>query len=216
MGDTFREAGFDVVSLDIDPRTGADYHMDVLKWKYWETFERGEFDVVFCCPLCTEYSQALTTRTRDLKKADAIVRRAINVIKYLNPRMWLIENPRNGLLKSRRFMQGYGFVDLDYCQCASWGYKKPTRIWGGDYIREVRPVLCPGRSCQNALHKVRALGARRAPGWEPHENVDSRQRANTGDPYRPPVRLETGPRTGNQCGTRLKGTTIDGAKTRPG
>ena len=81
------------MSLDIDPKSGADIQVDVLKWKYWEAFEPGEFDVIFCCPPCTEYSQALTTRARDLKKADAIVRRALMMIKYLNPRMWFIENP---------------------------------------------------------------------------------------------------------------------------
>ena len=74
------------------------------------------------------------------------------MIKYLKPRMWFIENPRNGLLKSRRFMQGFGFVDLDYCQFASWGYKNQPGSGEGPHPK-VRPVLCPGRSCQNALHK---------------------------------------------------------------
>jgi hypothetical protein len=55
----------------------------------------------------------MTCRARDLDMAYAIVRRAIGIIGYYQPRMCFIENPRTGLLKSRDFMQLYGYVDVD-------------------------------------------------------------------------------------------------------
>ena len=43
----------------------------------------GEFDVIFAAVPCTEYSMALTTRPRDLPLADAVVRRTLEVISFL-------------------------------------------------------------------------------------------------------------------------------------
>ncbi len=56
-------------------------------------FAPGNFEVIVACPTCTEYSRVLTMRPRQLDDADALVRRALEIIEYLQPRMWVLENP---------------------------------------------------------------------------------------------------------------------------
>ena len=100
-------------------------------------------------PVCTEYSQALTTRPRRLHEGDALVLRAIEIIAYLAPRLWAIENPQTGLLKTRPFMQRLGFVDATYCLYGT-PFKKQTRFWT-NMLRTLR-----------ARQPLRGLGERQA------------------------------------------------------
>ena len=97
---------------------------------------------------CTEYSQAKTVGNRDLDLADRLVRRTVDIIKYFNPLLWWIENPRYGKLRERGILKGVVVLDVDYCQFSDWGYKKPTRIWGSPQLLQLSPKLC-GPSCPN-------------------------------------------------------------------
>ena len=106
VGRVFAALGYQVVSVDMDPRYNADFQVNVLDWDFEATFDRGQFDVVFCCPPCTEYSQALTTRERDLPKADLVVTKALEIIQYLAPPVWFLENPKRGLLSQSSIYEG--------------------------------------------------------------------------------------------------------------
>jgi hypothetical protein len=90
----------------------------------------------------------MTCQARDLDMANSIVRRSIDIIGNYQPRMWLIEIPRTGLLKSQDFIQPYGYVDVDYCQFCDWGYQKPTRVWGPMYFQKLNPELVMGQLVQ--------------------------------------------------------------------
>lgn len=57
----------------------------------------------------------MTSRERRLEWADSLVKRALEIISYLQPRFWFLENPQRGLLRHRPFMKGIAFVDVDYC-----------------------------------------------------------------------------------------------------
>ncbi len=114
----------------------------MLAWDYRSTFP---FETIAASHPCTEYSVVMTCRARDLDMADAIVCRAIEIIGYYQTRMWFIENPRTGLLKSRDFMQPHGYVDVDFCQFCDWGYQKPTRVWGPINFQKLKPRICDGR-----------------------------------------------------------------------
>ena len=59
-----------------------------------------------------------------------MARKAFEIVRYLKPEKWCMENPRGGKLKHQPCMQGITFVDVEYCQYMDWGHKKPTRIWG--------------------------------------------------------------------------------------
>ena len=85
--------GYQVVSLDSDPKTNPDICEDIMEWKY-QNLKPGELDVIFAAVPCTEYSMALTTRPRVLQKADEVVKRTLEVIQILKPKKWFIEYPR--------------------------------------------------------------------------------------------------------------------------
>ena len=74
IGKAFRSKGWDVVSLDMDPKTDADIHEDILTWDY-KSFPVGEFDAIWDSPCCTQYSCARTSAKtpRNLDLADSLV-----------------------------------------------------------------------------------------------------------------------------------------------
>ena len=117
------------MSLDNDPKCGADVCQDLLTWEY-TSFGLEPPDVIWCSPPCTQDSIARTRAKtpRDLEAADAIVQRCLDIIAYWQPKYWFIENPQTGLLKTRDVVHGVPFVDLDYCMYGA-PYRKRTRIW---------------------------------------------------------------------------------------
>ena len=130
VGKVFGADGWEVVSLDINKKTNASICADIRTWDY-TIFDVGHFDVVWASPVCTHYSRARTTAKtpRDLEWADSLVLKALEIIEYLKPKYWYIENPQTGLLKTRPFMLNLPYTDVEYCRYCDWGYKKRTRIW---------------------------------------------------------------------------------------
>ena len=126
VGEVFRERGWEVVSLDRD--MPADIRRDVMDWGYQEAFDPGHFDFVWASPLCTEYSKAQTVGARKLEESTAIVQRTLDIIRYLSPFAWALENPQTGLLKWQPPMENIPYQDLDYCKYGM-PYRKRTRIW---------------------------------------------------------------------------------------
>jgi len=168
VGKRYCEAGYEVVSLDNDPRWGPTILVDVLEWDYRAAYPPGYFQRNFCSPQCSEYSRAKTTRPRNLDMADTLVRRALEIVEYLRPEVWWLENPRWGLLSKRFLMEGIPVVDVGYCQYSTWGYMKPTRIWGSPQVTSLQLKICDMQTCSNlipgvAKHKV-VLSS-------PHQNI---------------------------------------------
>ena len=154
VGRAFGERGWEVVSLDVDPSRNPTICEDILTWDY-KVFKPGHFDVIWASPVCTHYSCARTKAKtpRDLEWADSLVTRTLEIIRYLRPAHWFIENPATGLLKSRHFMAEIAYTDVDYCRYCDWGYRKRTRLWTNSGFEG---KLCEGRGlCRNMI------GARR-------------------------------------------------------
>ena len=93
-------------------------------------------------PPCREYSIAKTVGVRHLEWAYELVHRTKEIIEYFNPPVWLIENPRTGLLIGRGLLDSFSFIDVDYCQFPDWGYKKPTRLWVSPLLSKIANMLC--------------------------------------------------------------------------
>ena len=113
VGNVCRARGTDVVSLDRD--MPADIRCDILDWDF-RSYEPKSFDFIWASPPCTEYNIAKTTGVRDIEQANRVSQRTIDIIRYLDPKYWVIENPQTGKLKEQTFMNGHPFSDIDDCK----------------------------------------------------------------------------------------------------
>ena len=149
IGKAFEALGAEVVSLDLNAKTKPTICANILTWDY-RTFQPGHFDVVWASPVCQHYSCARTVGgPRDLASADALVQRTLEIIGYLAPRFWGLENPQTGLLKTRVFMAGIPFQDVCYCRYG-YKYRKCTRIWGNIPFVP-RPLCTPKDPCESLI-----------------------------------------------------------------
>ena len=91
----FREAGWEVQSLDVDGRFGATIVQDILQW---DSSEEPTPDVIFSGVPCEQYSQARTTGgPRNYALADSLAKKQWEIIKhFLNKNallLYIIESP---------------------------------------------------------------------------------------------------------------------------
>ena len=121
--------GIDVVSLDILPKFNPTICGNILDWDY-KQYKPNDFDIIWASVPCQEYSiiKHIFGHKRDLILADSVVQRTLEIINYLKPNFWFIENPQTGLLKTRSYMKNLGFIDGDYCKYG-FQYRKRTRFW---------------------------------------------------------------------------------------
>jgi site-specific DNA-cytosine methylase len=134
-----RALGYDVrkLSVDIHPKYHPSVCVDVLTWDYKRAIDaflpqtRRSGDVVWAhaSPPCNEFSRAKTSYPRDLLAGDALVKRALRIIKYARPHFWTLENPV-GLLQTRPYMQRLEPYKLltSYCRFGR-PFRKDTNIW---------------------------------------------------------------------------------------
>ena len=135
VGQVFKENNWEVISLDFDPKCEPTICVDILQWDYLE-YDPDSFDFIWASPDCTQYSRARTTAKtpRNLARADSIVSRTLEIIKYFGCH-YIIENPQSGLLKDRNVISKIPYVDTSFCKYGT-PYRKNTRLWTdlGDYL----------------------------------------------------------------------------------
>ena len=83
IGRAFAARGWEVVSVDLDPKFQPTICCDVMEL---DEAALGHFDFVWASPVCTEYSRALTKRPRNLEAGDRLVLRTLEIIENLRPR----------------------------------------------------------------------------------------------------------------------------------
>jgi hypothetical protein len=157
VGTVVRRFGHEVVSLDRDLE--ADIKCDILDWDY-KQFKPGDFQLIWASPPCTEYSVAKTIGVRKIAEANRIVLRTLEIIEYLKPQYWLMENPQTGKLKDQEFMRDLPFNDLDYCKYGM-PYRKRTRLWNNIALWSPQP-LCV-KDCGNIIDGRHKETAQRGP-----------------------------------------------------
>ena len=79
VGRQFAEQGFEVISVDVNPKFNPTICCDVLTWDFRLVFPPDHFQVIACTPPCTEFSCAMTRRPRRWDLADQLVLKALEI-----------------------------------------------------------------------------------------------------------------------------------------
>jgi hypothetical protein len=163
--------GYNAVSLDRD--MDASIKTDVMEWNYQQLPPRM-FDLIWASPPCTEYSRAKTTAPRKIHEANKVVERTLEIIRYFEPKYFVIENPQTGLLKEQEFMQELDYVDVDYCKYG-FPYRKRTRLWNNfkQQLEDKVKPLCK-KDC-NSMNEARTRHIAEA------QRMPSGKKANWGE-----------------------------------
>ena len=156
VGKVAEKLGFEVISLDIK---NADIECDIMDWDY-TIYSPSYFDIIWASPPCTQYSKAKTTGTRNIVLANQIVLKTLEIIEYLNPTYFILENPQTGLLKEQQFMHGIPYKDIDYCKYGM-PYRKRTRLWNN--VIQWNPKQLCKKDCGNIIDNKHKATAQRMP-----------------------------------------------------
>lgn len=146
VGKVAEKRGWEVISLDFNPKFNATITEDIMEWDY-TAYPPDYFDVVWGSPDCRTWSFATAGKYRtkdeiygheDEHQAEAtlggaMIMRTLEILKYFQPPKWFIENPR-GLLQYYpplvHFCEEYGaFRTLVYYANYDYHTPKPTHIW---------------------------------------------------------------------------------------
>lgn len=157
----FIDAGWEVVSLDIAPKFKPTHLCDILDFDY-KQYQPKHFDIIWASPECKIYSRLMITNIRANRKYKTreeldqarqehskYVEKALEIIEYLEPTEWYIENPYYSAMKDLPCMSQLGSHRFDYCRFG-FDYQKPTRIWTNR--TDLEDITC---SCLKRKHKYK-------------------------------------------------------------
>ena len=163
-----RELGYEVVSLDIDPKCNPDICADITEFDYQSQFEPGDFDIVWASPPCETFSCArkcnigrrvngeLMTAERlhqDMENIGVpILRKTQELIQYLKPKAWFIENPYTG--KMKEYIAEKPII-VDYCMFG-YDYRKRTAVWSNLVLES---KMCDRTHLIDNKHRMTAIGS---------------------------------------------------------
>jgi len=142
ISNAFRSRGHEAFTIDWDEQFPSSLHCDIGKLTSEEILQRfGRPDVIWAAFDCTTFSIAgishhrtLNTETGNLdpkseyaKKCDEVDQNVIKIVKELDPKVFIFENPRGGLRKMV-WMRDFKRSTTTYCQYGL-PYMKPTDFW---------------------------------------------------------------------------------------
>jgi len=129
----------EVISLDILKKYNPTICCDIMDFDY-KQFDIGYFDIIWASPECKVFSMLQNTHIgkkwknkeelENVRKDNSIfINKTIEIIDYLKPEFYFIENPRYSKMWDYIENDFYKdkFVLVDYCYF-DYPYKKPTKI----------------------------------------------------------------------------------------
>jgi hypothetical protein len=140
----------EVISLDILEKYNPTFCCDIMNFDY-KQFDIGYFNIIWASPECKIFSHlqfALIGRSwknkneliEEQKKNSIYINKTIEIIDYLKPEYYFIENPRYSQIWKHIDNEKYlnKFIIADYC-AFGYTYKKPTKILTN---KKLDNVLC--------------------------------------------------------------------------
>jgi hypothetical protein len=156
----FEDQGHDVIKVELDQFFEA-HERDVLSLTAeYITLKYGFIDFVWASPPCQKFSVASLwkywekTPNGSIPKHPSVyesidlIKHTLKLIQDLEPKGWLLENPR-GMLRKQDFMAEYPRVTVTYCQYGDTRMK-PTDIWGVVPGWNPRPICKPKAPCHES------------------------------------------------------------------
>ena len=162
VGRVATKLGYDVVSVDVLERFKPSICCDILDFDF-HRYPIGYFSYIHASPPCTEFSRAKTVGVRKIEEATKLVKRALDIIDYLKPTYWLLENPR-GLLRVQPCMAPYAqfLTEVSYCKYG-FTYRKNTDLWT-NIPYQPRSLCLKGAYCNDRrLYKYHQQTVQRGP-----------------------------------------------------
>ena len=152
-----KERGHKTFTVDIDKQFNPDLCIDILDFDVSMLPEEFRHpDIIWASPPCQKFSVMTIYRNwkkegdkyipknEESIKACNIVNKTIDIIKELNPKFWVIENPR-GMLRKQDFMQTLPRDTVTYCQYGL-EYQKATDLWN-NLNHKFKPMCSPRSPC---------------------------------------------------------------------
>ncbi|KKL94287.1 hypothetical protein LCGC14_1866200 [marine sediment metagenome] len=144
-----RERGHETFTVDLDRSFKPDLCKDILEFDL--SMLPFKPDIIWASPPCTTFSVAsIRHYWKDGKPKNEkaihgikIVKKTIQIIKRINPKFFIIENPR-GMLRKQDFMQQLKRDTVTYCQYGL-EYQKATDLWN-NLNKWVPKPMCSNRS----------------------------------------------------------------------
>mgnify|MGYP003627914672 FL=1 len=130
-----KKFGYQTITTDIkqNPDNTINYVTDIFNFNYQEL---PSIDVIWASPPCTYFSVASigkhwnkdhTPKTKQALFGIEVIKKTIEIIDYIGPKYWIIENPR-GKLRKLSIMQDLPRSTVTYCQYGE-SRMKPTDLW---------------------------------------------------------------------------------------
>ena len=166
MSNAFRKRGCECFTVDWNDRFPSSLHKNIAELQI-EDLPYREFDVVFLGTDCTTYSVAAISKHRrknyitgnldpvseKARQADKTNLHCKDIIRQLNPKIQIWENPVGGLRKMD-FMQDLKINTTTYCQYG-FSYRKAT-----DFFSNIDLHLKPPCKNGSPCHEKAPRGAR--------------------------------------------------------
>ena len=158
--------GFETYTTDIKQFGDIDNVSDIFDFDYKNL--NLQPDIIWASPPCTTFSIASCgkhwtapdenslryPKTNEAKIGLKILEKTIEIMHYLNPKYYFIENPR-GLMRKMLLVQPFPRYTVSYCQYGDTRMK-PTDIWTN---LEFNAKLCKnGASCHEAAPRGSRTG----------------------------------------------------------